>query len=95
MKRKGDWMQRLAEGLDLPGEPIPGLPLVEIAGERRVLVENHRGVCQYGPDQICIRVKYGIISIRGRGLEIARMSREQLIVSGCIDCVTLNRSGKP
>ena len=44
MKRKGDWMQKLAEGLDLPGEPIPGLPLVEISGDRRVLVENHRGL---------------------------------------------------
>lgn len=95
MKRKGDWMQKLAEGLDLPSEPIPGMPLVEIAGERRVLVENHGGVCQYGPEQICIRVKYGTISVQGRGLELARMSREQLIISGRIDCVMLHRKGMP
>lgn len=93
MKGKGDWMQRLADRLDLPSEPIPGLPLVEIAGERRVLVENHGGVCQYGPELICIRVKYGTISIRGRGLELARMSKEQLIISGRVDCVVLNRKG--
>lgn len=93
MKRKGDWMQRLAENLELPSEPIPGLPLVEIAGEGRVLVENHQGVCQYGPELICIRVKYGTVSIRGRGMKLAHMSRAQLVISGKIDCVSLHRKG--
>lgn len=92
---KGDWMQRLTEGLDLPGESMPGLPLVEIAGERRLLVENHGGICQYGPEQICIRVKYGIVGVQGRSLEISRMTKDQLIISGRIECVTLNRRGKP
>ena len=88
-------MQKLAEGMELPAESMPGLPLVEIAGDRRVLVENHGGVCQYGPEQICVRVKYGIVSVRGRGLEIAKLSREQLVISGRIDCVNLNRRGMP
>lgn len=91
MKEKRDWMQKLAQGLDLPGEPIPGLPLVEIAGDGRVLVENHGGICEYGTEQIRIRVKYGTICVRGRCLELSRMSKEQLIISGQIDCVILNR----
>lgn len=95
MKGRGNWMQKLAEGMELPAESMPGLPLVEIAGDRRVLVENHGGVCQYGPEQICVRVKYGIVSVRGRGLEIAKLSREQLVISGRIDCVSLNRRGTP
>lgn len=95
MKGRGNWMQKLAEGMELPAESMPGLPLVEIAGDRRVLVENHGGVCQYGPEQICVRVKYGIVSVRGRGLEIAKLSREQLVISGRIDCVNLNRRGTP
>ena len=95
MKGRGNWMQKLAEGMELPSESMPGLPLVEIAGDRRVLVENHGGVCQYGPEQICVRVKYGIVSVRGRGLEIAKLSREQLVISGRIDCVNLNRRGMP
>lgn len=95
MKGRGNWMRKLAEGMELPAESMPGLPLVEIAGDRRVLVENHGGVCQYGPEQICVRVKYGIVSVRGRGLEIAKLSREQLVISGRIDCVSLNRRGTP
>lgn len=91
MKRRGDWMERLAEGLDLPSEPMPGLPLVEISGDRRVLIENHRGVTQYGTDQICVKVKFGHVAIRGCGLELARMTKEVLIICGRIDEVTILR----
>ncbi len=91
MKRTGDWMQRLTDGLDLPGESLPGQPLVEISGESRVLIENHGGVTAYGREEICVKVKFGSIQIRGSGLELARMTRQQLIVCGKIDAVTLCR----
>lgn len=91
MKHGRDWMQRLTEGLDLPAEPLPGLPLVELSGDRRVLIENHCGVTQYGKEKICVRVKYGQVSICGQELELARMTRGQLVISGRIDSVTLLR----
>lgn len=91
MQRRGNWMERLADGLDLPAEPMPGLPLVEISGERRVLIENHGGVTQYGRDKICVKVKYGQVAVQGCGLELARMTKEQLIICGRIDCVSLQR----
>ena len=40
-------LQRLADGADLSAEPLPGQPIVEIAGDRRVLIENHFGVKEY------------------------------------------------
>ncbi len=89
---KGEkWMQQIAQGMDLPGAALPGLPLVEISGQQRVLIENHRGVTQYGPEEICVRVSYGQISVRGCGLELARMCKEQLVICGRIDCVSLIR----
>lgn len=91
MKRRGDWMQRLTEGLDLPSESVPGQPLVEISGEERVLIENHAGVTAYGREQICVKVKFGQVQITGCGLELARMTKEQLIICGRIDSVTLQR----
>lgn len=94
MKHPGSWMERLAEGMDMSGESLPGLPLVEICGEKRVLIENHRGVCRYAEDRICVRVAYGEVAVAGRGLELARMTREQLVINGCIDGVTLIRRGK-
>lgn len=93
MKNRG-WMQRLAEGMELPGEAAPGLPLVEICGQRRVLIENHRGVLSYGTELIRVCVSYGAVEVRGCGLELARMTREQLVIQGRIDSVSLVRRGK-
>ncbi len=90
MGKRGSWMDRLEMG----EEPLPGQPLVEICGEKRVLIENHRGVSRYGTDLICVRVRYGEVALRGCGLELAKMTREQLVVCGRIDSVTLIRGGK-
>ena len=87
------FIDRLTEVADLPDEPIPGQSLVEIAGERRVLIERHCGVIEYGRQQICVKVKFGVVCITGQGLELTRMTKEQLIISGCISCVKLERRG--
>lgn len=77
--------------LDLPEEQGIGETLVEIVGCRRVLVEHHRGVIQYSTDMISIKVKYGTISVCGSDLELTRMNCDQLIISGCIQSITLQR----
>lgn len=86
-----DFMHRLSSAADLPEEPIPGLPLVEIAGDRRVLIEHHNGVTEYGTQQISVKVKFGHVCITGCSLELTQMTREQLIVSGQINSVILKR----
>lgn len=91
MKEKRNLLQRLAEGADLPGEPLPGQPIAEIAGDRRVLIENHQGVKEYTREKICVKVKYGQLTVCGCGLELACMTREQLVISGRIDSITLHR----
>lgn len=91
MERQKYLLDRLVQWADLPSEAVPGIPLVEILGEGRVLIENHRGVTEYGTDRISIRVGFGQIIICGCGLELSRMSREQLVILGRIDGVTLCR----
>ena len=88
------WKDKLRQQLAQSPEPIPGMPLVEIAGQGRVLIENHRGVCCYGREQIRIRVSFGEISVTGCRLELARMSREAVVITGRIDTVSLHREVK-
>lgn len=88
MERKGLRRRIPAEVLD---EPMPTLPLVEIAGNTRVLVENHMGITQYGCDSIRIKVKYGAICVEGSNLELTQMTRGQLVICGCIEAVRLYR----
>ena len=87
----GKWMDRLVDRVDLQSEALPGQPLVEILGERRVLIEHHEGVIEYGREQIQVKMRYGHLCICGGGLELARMNSEQLIVSGRIECVKIIR----
>ena len=82
---------RIIMGVDLPGEILPRIPLVEILGEHRVLIENHNGVAGYSNNEICVKVRFGVIKISGQDLALARMTGEQLVVSGCIDGVNLCR----
>ncbi|MDD5864460.1 MAG: YabP/YqfC family sporulation protein [Firmicutes bacterium] len=91
-KRRQIW-ERLADGADLAAEPLPGQPIVEIAGDRRVLIENHYGVKEYSREKITVKVKYGFVCICGCNLELIRMTKEQLVISGRIDTVSLIRRG--
>lgn len=93
MKRRGEWIEKLTQGMELPPEGLLKQPLVEISGEKRVLIENHRGVSQYGREQICVKVSYGQLSVRGNGLTLAQMTKEQLVICGRIDGVSLLRRG--
>lgn len=91
MLQPGKILGKLAWAADLPDEPIPGQPLVEIIDNRRVLIENHHGVNEYGASLIRVKVKFGTICVSGCELELARMTKDQVIISGTIESVTLNR----
>lgn len=86
-----NWMDRLTEFTDLPGENLPGLPLLELAGDSRILIENHCGISAYGRECIHIRVRYGRACICGAGLELACMTKNQLVITGRIDSITVLR----
>lgn len=88
------FLERITNGLDLSGEPLPGQPIVELSGDRRILVENHLGLTQYSSQKICVKVKFGQIAVCGCHLELSQMTRQQLIISGQIDAVTITRRNK-
>ena len=92
--QKGYWLQKLADSADLSAEPLPGVPVVEVAGESRVLIERHGGVTEYSPERICVKVCYGQVCISGCGLELTCMTKAQLIISGQIDSVQLQRRAR-
>lgn len=73
--------------LDLSAEILPAQTLVEIFGTDRVVIENHKGIVQYDNCQICVKNQKGFITVIGKCLNIARMSKEQLVIIGCIERV--------
>jgi sporulation protein YqfC len=91
MARKISFMERLTQAADLPDEPLPGLPLIEVAGDRRVLIEHHCGVMEYSTQEIRVKVKYGHICVEGSCLTLTHMTKGQLIISGRIHSIHLIR----
>lgn len=88
------FLERLAEEGNLSAEVATVLPIVELSGDRRVLIENHLGIMGYSTERILVKVKYGCVCICGCGLTILRMSREQLVIRGRIDGIALQRREK-
>ena len=91
MENRRHFIKNVIEQSLLHPEMVPGNPIVEIAGEHRVLIENHHGVAAYGKERILVKVKFGSICISGDNLEIARMTKEQLVILGIIHSVELQR----
>lgn len=93
MKSKQKFKEYLSEKTVNP-ELFPVIPIVELAGSRRVLIENHLGVTQYSGETIGIKMKYGEIQINGCGLTLEQMTRVKLVVTGRIDGICLHRREK-
>ena len=66
-------------------------PLIEIAGYNRVLVENHLGIAMYSSTEIQIKVSYGIVCVAGSELCLMNISREYLVIAGCIEGIKICR----
>ena len=94
MERDKLLLERITNAADLQDAPIPGLPLIELAGDVRVLIENHCGVTEYGDERICVKVKFGQVCICGQGLRLAKMTKSQLIICGRIQTVEMYRGCK-
>lgn len=91
MRDSGGILGKLVLAADLQDEAIPGRPLVEIIDHCRVLIENHSGVKEYGNTLIRVKVRFGSICVCGCNLELAKMTKGQLIISGQIEAVQLCR----
>lgn len=84
---------RLARDIDLQTEMQPLNSLLEIYGDHRVLVENHRGVREYSHEKVVVCVKSGNVCICGKDLHIVLMSRIRIVIQGKICNIMLNEEG--
>jgi sporulation protein YqfC len=75
---------KAAEMLDLPGEVVAGVARIEITGGREIIIENHGGILEYGPNEIDVNSDGVILRIQGDGLEIRAMTATELSIRGMV-----------
>lgn len=88
------WTQRIFDHLALPDESLPGQTLIELVGNKRILIEHHKGVLAYSREQVMIQTQDGPLAIYGCNLRLCRMLRPQLIICGHITRVQFEGTGR-
>ena len=89
MNRRNELVLRATKAIDVPADLFSGMPLLEIYGNRRVLIENHHGVTGYTCYEISVCTDLGTCSINGNQLEIVSMTKQRLVITGTIESVKL------
>ena len=81
-QRKQSVLDRTAEQFDIPGNALGDQARITITGSTHVLVDNHKGLLDYGREEIAVAGKSLAIKIIGTNLELRAMNTESLLVTG-------------
>ena len=73
----------------LPAELVTGVPKLTLSGGSKVLIENHGGLKSYSRDLIEVRGRDLLLQIRGQDLELAAMTKTELVLRGIIVAIEL------
>lgn len=84
MKKLRELGEDLSDKLELPSEALGGTAKLSVTGGRRALIENHRGIIEYGVERIVIGTEKGRIIVSGRELSLEAMNKSELLISGKI-----------
>ena len=78
--------EELSDRLGLPGDLIFGSAKITVIASKRILVENHRGILEYGNERIVIRLDRAKLCLSGSGFEISAMNKNQILICGKLQC---------
>ena len=88
MKKKGEGFKDiLVDFFELPKDLILDLPRLVLIGNYQLILENHRGIIEYGEQKLRIAVSNGEVIVRGKNLQIRSLLNEELSVEGAIEAV--------
>jgi sporulation protein YqfC len=83
LRRKGN-LQSLAGLLDIPQDIVMDLPRITMLGNKQLLIENHKGIIEYTPSIVRIKLSQGELMIYGEALTLGNLQAEQILVEGVV-----------
>jgi sporulation protein YqfC len=69
---------------DFPEEVISNLPVSTVVGNKRIIVQNFKGIKSYGENVTEIKIKGGLIEVTGEKLIIAQINGDYIDITGKI-----------
>lgn len=83
-ERSKQTTNKLIQTLDLPQDLFLGYANLSLCGNRELYISNHRGILSYGQEEIVILTKELQIQIKGKELDIASYTKDELTIRGII-----------
>lgn len=77
----------LAESFALSDIGVPETPRVTVVAARRLMVEGHRGILEFGNEHIVLSARHCKLHVYGTGMKLSAMSTDTLIIYGKIASV--------
>ena len=84
-------LRTITDQVGLHSEAVSGVTLLEISGDDRVLIENFICILGYTDSTVQVQVEFGIYEISGGSLVISCIQKDQMVIYGRVDCITLRR----
>lgn len=76
--------ERLAKMFELPPDMLGNRPKVTAVGRGEVLIENFKGIMDFGEGMVRINTGNGVIRIMGSAITIREITSEAIIIGGKI-----------
>ena len=87
------YLAAAAMRLGLPADIAAGLPHMEVNGFQACSIDRHTGILEYDQERIVVGLNTGSLVVTGHALQIQRMHRERLTITGRIACLTYTDGG--
>lgn len=81
--------RRMVCAAGLPEDVMLGMPRMVLCGGRRMLMENHQGIVEYGSERLRVKTAAGVVVVEGEGLTLASLGETDLMVTGEIRRIEL------
>ena len=82
---------RVSKFLEIPREVISNVPKITITGFDEVFIENFKGILEYEDFFARISSEIGNININGFNLKLDQMTDNDILVSGKIENIDLEK----
>lgn len=82
-------IRRLSERLEIPEPIVSQTAVIEIYGRRRIAIDHHEAILEYGSEKITVQTREGTVSVCGGELCITLLTRSRIEIAGTICSVEL------